>query len=361
MPFDLETLLIDVFRPEAGEVVTVACDVPRPGLDDTPAWRARRDMAAEWLDAFRALGARLGFTVNPLLTYPATGADNAELPRRGSLGGQDVDLEERLLGSTLAAFLTEFSATAPLSALCLRKEDFRAASMPGIEKRMEDTALAADHRTLARRCAILKGILGEAERVEVGFSTGHRCTFDVRFRSAEVDDGFLPRRKGGDRIVNLPSGEAFVAPYEGERAGEASLTGGRIPVQQGAELVVLEVAGNRIVAVEGDGPEADRLRAFFAADPARTNIAEVAFGCNDRAQVTGNVLEDEKAGFHWAFGRSEHLGGTVGPESFLNPATVVHHDVVYAAGSPIQVAHAVVITATEATVVLKDGQYVVFS
>ena len=30
------------------------------------------------------------------------------------------------------------------------------------------------------------------------------------------------------------------------------------------------------------------------------------------AEVTGCVLEDEKAGFHWAFGRSDHLGGVVG-------------------------------------------------
>ena len=339
----------------------MASDVPRPGLDDTPAWEARRAMAAEWLDAFRTLGARLGFEVNPLLTYAATGAHNAGLPRRARLGGQEVDLEEALLASTLAAFLTEFSATAPLSTLCLRKEDFRAASMPGIEKRMEETALAADHRELARRCAILHEILLGAQRVDVTFSTGHRCAFDVRFRMPEVDDGFLPRHKAGDRIINLPSGETYTAPYEGEREGEPSGTEGWIPVQRGAELVVLQVAGNRIVAVEGDGPEAGCLRLFFAADPARTNIAEVAFGCNDRARVTGIVLEDEKAGFHWAFGRSDHIGGTVGPDSFAGPATVVHQDTVYAAGNPIQVAQALVVKGGEATVVLQDGQYVVFA
>jgi hypothetical protein len=360
MPFDLEALLIDVFRPEPGEVVVVGCDLPRPGLDDTPAWAARRAMAADWREAFRALGSRLGFTVNPLLTYTATGADNAELPRLARLGGPEVDLEPALLGSTLAAFLTQFSATAPLSALCLRKRDFRAASMPGIEKRMEETALAADHRELARRCAILHEILIGADAVAVTFSTGHRCIFDVRFRTPEVDDGFLPRHKEGDRIINLPSGEAFTAPYEGERDGEPSGTEGRIPVQRGSELVVLEIAANRIVTVEGDGPEAGRLRGFFEVDPARRNIAEVAFGCNERAQVTGNILEDEKAGFHWAFGRSEHIGGTVGPGSFASPGTVVHQDTVYATGNPIQVAEALVVKGGNATTVIRGGRYVVF-
>jgi len=360
MPFDLERLLIDVFQPEAGEAVTVACDVPGPGIADNPVWAERREMAREWLAAFRTVGARTGFTVNPLLTYAATGAHNAELPHDGLLGDRSVDLEIALLGSTLAAFLTEFSATASLTALCLRKEDFRAASMPGVERRMQGSALGADHRELARRCRILLGLLRDAERVDVAFSTGHRCSFDVRFRTPEMDDGFLPRHKVGDHIINLPSGETFIVPYEGELRGLPSGTAGLIPVKRGDELFVLAVAGNRITGVEGDGPEAGRLRDFFAADPARTNIAEVAFGCNEWAEVTGNLLEDEKAGFHWAYGRSEHLGGTVGPESFASARTVVHYDIVYAAGSPIQVAEAVVVKQGEATTVLRDGAYVVF-
>lgn len=360
MAFDLEKLLIDVFSPEAGEVVTVGCDLPRPGIADRPAWAERRRMAAEWLDAFRSLGERRGFSVNPLLTYPATGANNADLPVRAELGGAEVDLEATLLASTLVAFLTEYSATAPLSALCARKEDLRVASMPGIEKRMERTSLAADYAEVARRCAVLDDLLRDADRVEVTFSTGDRCTFDVRFRTPEMDDGSLPRHKQGDRLINLPSGETFIVPYEGERPGEPSRTEGRIPVRLGGELVVFDVAGNRIRAVQGDGREAARLRAFFAEDPARTNVAEVAFGCNERAEVTGNVLEDEKAGFHWAYGRSEHLGGTVGPDAFVSRETVVHQDTVYAPGNPIQVAEAFIVKEGVATTVLRDGRYIVF-
>lgn len=360
MAFDLEKLLTDVFEPEAGEVVTVGMDVPRAGVDDTPAWEGRREMAREWREAFNSLGARRGFTVNPLLSYPATGAHNADLPARGLLGADEVELEPALLASTLVAFLTEFSATAPLSLLCARKEDLRAASMPGIEKRMEKTALSANYREVARRCQILEDLLRGAERVDVLFSTGHRCRFDVRFRTPEADAGYLPRHKPGDRVINLPSGETFVVPYEGERPSEPSGTEGRIPVRNGDELVVLAIAGNRIQTVEGDGPEAARLREVFAVDPARRNIAEVAFGCNEKAQVTGVVLEDEKAGFHWAFGRSDHLGGTVGPDAFVSRETVVHQDIVYAPGNPIQVAEAVVVAGGRGTTVLRDGAYVIF-
>jgi leucyl aminopeptidase (aminopeptidase T) len=318
-------------------------------------------MAGEWHRAFVALGRGRNFSTRPLLTYQATGANNSDLPETGSMGGQSVALRDTLLQSTLAVFLTEYSATAPLDMLCRMKEDFRAASMPGVEKRMERTALAADYREVARRCRILEEAMRGATSLEVAFSTGHRCTFDLRFRTPEVDDGVLPRFKPGDRVINLPSGETFIVPYEGEQAGSRSQTAGTIPVRQGQELMTYIVEENRIVKVEGNGPTARTMRAFFAADPARTNIAEVAFGCNEWAQVTGNVLEDEKAGFHWAYGRSDHLGGTIGVAKFIQPDTVVHQDVVYAKGNAIQIAEATAVRLDgERLRIIRNGAYVVF-
>ena len=360
MAFDLLKLLTDVFEPEHGEVVTVACDVPRPGVADTPAWLDRRTMATEWWQAFAALGRRGGFTANPLLTYPATGAHGAELPAAGTLAASPAGIEATLGRSTLAVFLTEFSATAALDAATRRYPDLRAASLPGVERRMEQTALAADHREIARRCSILRDLMADAERLDVSFSTGHRCTFDLRFRRPEVDDGHLPRGKQGDRVINLPSGETFIVPYEGEQLAVPSQTAGMIPHRIGRELVLFQVAGNRITKVDGPGEEARRLRLYFAADPARCNIAEVAFGCNRWAQVTGNVLEDEKAGFHWAYGRSDHLGGTVGVKAFVGPDTVVHSDIVYARGNPIQVTEANLVRGSLRTRVIRNGDYIVF-
>ena len=73
-----------------------------------------------------------------------------------------------------------------------------------------------------------------------------------------------------------------------------------------------------------------------------------------------NVLEDEKAGFHWAFGRSEHLGGEIGPDAFLSPKTIVHQDIVYARESPIQVTSVVLSGQGGQTEVIASGDYVVF-
>ena len=356
--FDLRKLLVDVFDPQEGEVVTVAVDAPREGVPDTEAWAARRRMADRWRDELTALGAERGFAVNPLLTWPATGANNADLPATATLGEDQVDLREALGASTLVIAMTQFSATAPLAHLADSQPDFRAASMPGVEERMERTALAADYAVVAARCRAIFDAMQGGELLDVTFSTGHRCWFDLRHRQPEMDDGSLPRGKDGDRIINLPSGETFIVPYEGEIDGVPSYTAGTIPMMEGDQLVLLHVVGNTIQMVEGDGEGAEHWAAYFASDPARANIAEVAFGVNDKAEITGVVLEDEKAGFHWAYGRSDHLGGVTGVADFSSPEMVVHTDVVYAADSPIQVRDAVVQHPDgRRLAVISDGEY----
>ena len=74
--------------------------------------------------------------------------------------------------------------------------------------------------------------------------------------------------------------------------------------------MLYKVRENKIVEVVGDGPQAAKQREYFGVDPARCNICELGLGTNDKAVVTGNILEDEKAsGFHWAYGQSDHIGG----------------------------------------------------
>ncbi len=355
---DVKKLLVDVFDPQPGEVVTFAVDLPHEEIADHEGWSARRGMAERWRGAMVELGGERDFTVQPLLSFPATGANNADLPQSGRLGDEEVDLLKTLAASTLVIAMTEFSATAPLAQLADAEDDFRAASMPGVEERMEGTALAADYSKVAAHCKAIFDVMDGAVLCDVLFSTGHRCWFDLRHRKAEMDDGFLPRGKEGDRIINLPSGETFIVPYEGEYEALPSWTAGTIPVVEEEELVLFHVVANTIVMVEGDGPVAERFGDFFETDPARANIAEVAFGVNDMAEVTGQVLEDEKAGFHWAFGRSDHLGGMVGVDEFKSPDTVVHQDIVYAEGNPVQVEKAELVHPDGRRVtVIEDAEY----
>ena len=128
---------------------------------------------------------------------------------------------------------------------------------------------------------------------------------------------------------NLPSGEAYIVPFEGE--SEASRSAGELPVQFGAEVVRYRIENNRAVEVLTAGPasrgEADHLRR----EPAYGNVAELGLGVLAQFGVkpVGEILLDEKLGLHIAFGRSEHFGRQVGPDDFSSPDAVIHIDRVY--------------------------------
>ena len=335
---DLQKLFTDVFDPQPGETALVLIDTPHGQLHDTLAWQQRRAMAERWHGGLRELGVRRGFRVLPLVSFAATGAHNAQLPNEGYQEGAVVRLDELAAPATLLLALTQFSASAPLIEWTRRWPRLRAASMPMVAPEMEATALAADYTQIARSCARLRDRLNGASYAQIGFSNGDRLTLDLRFREAHVDDGQLRSDKAPPRLVNLPSGEAYTATYEGEREGVPSETRGVLPVEWRGDVVRLEVDHNQIVLVLGRSEAAEDLRKFLALDGARRNVAELGLGCNPTARVWGNVLEDEKAGPHIALGRSEHIGGVTGPASFEDPRYIWHHDFVYARESLIHVA-----------------------
>jgi hypothetical protein len=360
----LEQLLLDVFAPQANESVLVMIDLPHEFVDDNPAWEARREMANEWLAAFQILSKSLDFTVEPMLTYPATGRHNGPLPAEGEQDGVLVQLETILTGSNIVVAMTEYSATASLIGFTKQFPDLRAASMPMVSSSMMQTALAADYGQMAQKCRILAERLDRADRAWLTFSTGHELTVDLRFRQAEVDDGQLHTDKQGVRVINLPSGEAYIAPYEGELEGHPSKTSGEMPLLLGKGMfLTVQIVENRIVAVQGDSPAAEEVRSFFAVDEARRNLAELGLGCNDKAVISGNVLEDEKVmGVHLAAGLSEHIGGTVGVDDFEDPAKVVHEDRVYPAGGEIEVTTLIFeYEDGSSETIIKDGRYTLLS
>lgn len=334
MVFDLRKFFTDVFNPAAGEIVTVMFDTPHGDIADTPAWQERREMARDWCKQLTNMANDLQITVNPLVSYLASGANNGPLPATCTMDEQELPLVDLVNNSTIVLAMPQFSATAPLYRLAQAHTKLRVGSMPGVAKFMEETGLSADYHQISAVCQQLEPIFNQAIAADVEFSTGHRCHFDLPAdHKALLDDGILhPDRAGSPGCLsNLPAGEVFCVPNEASDSG----TEGELPDIIDGETIVYVVKNNRIIDVQGQGPKADELRAAFAADPGRQNIAEFAIGVNDKAKVTGIILEDEKAGFHWAYGRSDHFGGSVGIEQFNSPDNVIHLDVVYAKDSPI--------------------------
>jgi hypothetical protein len=334
MAFELETLFVDVFAPLNGDVVTIVYDLPHGAIGDNIEWHERRKMAEDWHRQLVAFSKSHGVLVNPIVTYDATGSHNSDMPKHGMCQGERIRLEDIIRDSTIILSMPQYSASAPLLALAKKYDNLRVASMPMVTRSMEETGLSADYKELDATCTQLGRLFDRSNGIEVAFSTGHTCYFDISdHKPPLIDNGLLHpgTRKDAPNFANLPAGEVCTCPNE----ADDSHTAGEIPAAIDGETIVFVVRNNQIVDIKGDGPVAEGKVQEFHEEVALRNIAEVAIGCNDKAVVTGNVLEDEKAGFHWGYGRSDHLGGRVGVEDFSSPDKAYHKDIVYARGNPI--------------------------
>ena len=283
----------------------------------------------------------------------------AELER----AGKRVGFEQVFAATQLFLAPTEFSTTAPL------KSRGQALPLPGGDharfRRRDDPGPAHRLRRggAARRCPENQARRGRPCRHLL--HRGRRERLQHAFRPASAHGpcqlGALP---GAGTAGNLPSGEAYIVPYEGE-AGEASRTAGTLPVEIDGEVVLFTIAANRAVAVTATGQAAQAERAHLAAEPAYGNMAELGFGvlADFGLEPIGEILLDEKLGLHVAFGRSDHFGGVVGPKDFSSPAAVIHLDRIYIPQAQPRIAVREVILGYadgRSETIMADGAYTIF-
>jgi leucyl aminopeptidase (aminopeptidase T) len=191
----------------------------------------------------------------------------------------------------------------------------RGATMPGVTEDMLARVMAVDFDLMAARSRAVAALLDAADTARITCPRGSDLTLDLTGRRAIADDGDLTARGA---FGNLPCGEGFIAPLSGEGQVVASSVG---PLGISDEPAVLTVRGGRVVGAEGGlGPQ--WLKLLDVHGQPGHNLAELGVGTNDRAQLTGLVLEDEKilGTVHVAFGASAGIGGTV--------AVPIHLDVV---------------------------------
>ena len=187
----------------------------------------------------------------------------------------------------------------------------------------------------------IKKILDKSIGATILFSTGDTLYLDLRNREAGEDKGDCSKP---GQYINFPSSEAYKTPYEAiddevDQFGP-SKTEGILPADYNGELVKYRIKNNRIVDIIGTGKKAEEMGKFFSENKTIRNIGELGIGCNPKAIVTGNILEDEKVGgLHIAYGTSAHLHGKVKSD--------VHQDICYPKGAPIE--------ATTLTLIGEDG------
>ena len=228
------------------------------------------------------------------------------------LNGQEppAPVPEAMKGVDAVLAVTTRSITHTAARRAATAAGARVATMPGITEACLVRTMSADYEAIAERTRRVTALLTAAKVARVTTALGTDITMPIDGIAAIASTGLI-RDRG--QWGNLPSGEAYMRPDEGKSEGvvvvDASLAG----IGKLSNPVRITVERGMAVAVEG-GDEARRFLAQLdKAGPAARNVAELGVGTNDRAIVTGAILEDEKilGTVHIAFGNNVSMGGTV--------------------------------------------------
>ncbi|MBN1521203.1 MAG: aminopeptidase [Candidatus Aureabacteria bacterium] len=226
----------------------------------------------------------------------------------GSHHGEDPPSEVvvQMLLYDVELLITTFSLSHTTARRNASKNGIRIASMPDITEEIINRCLDIDYIALKKRCEKIHGILSRCSQVQVTTDLGTDMMFTRGTNSIYGQKGALLDEYGA--FGNLPDGEVCFWPSwsEGVCFIDASMAGiGKLDKP-------LKVIVRDSQAVSITGKHAARLKALLdGIGPAAYAIAELGIGQNDKAVITGNILEDEKVmgTAHIAFGNNLSFGG----------------------------------------------------
>lgn len=271
----------DCLDVKAGEDVLVVCNPATQGLGE-----AMRDEAA-------GAGAD---AVLAVISERDSHAAEPPAPVAEAMAAADV-----VLGPTVQS----------LSHTAARKRaneaGARIATLPGVTEEMLARVMSADMADLRRRGGAIAKALDDASEAVISCANGSDLHLDLRGRTAIPDAGELSEPGA---FGNLPCGEGFIPPATGW--GTLVIDGSMAGVGLVAEPVELVVEGGHLTSARG-GQGMALMELLTAHGDDGTNLAELGIGTNEKAILTGNILEDEKilGTAHVAFGASAAIGGKV--------------------------------------------------
>ncbi|MEH7377797.1 aminopeptidase [Neobacillus drentensis] len=212
-----------------------------------------------------------------------------------------------MVQSDVVVCITEHSLTHTQARKNAAASGTRIATMPGITEDMFlEGAISADYSKVKALTESVTELLTNGELVRIE-KDGYTLSFSIAERDGIPSTGmYLNPGESG----NLPSGEAYIAPVEGTANGQILVDGSFAGIGRLETPVLLTIEEGRIVQAEGNG--AEKLLEILGDGDGRL-LGEFGIGTNDKARITGVVLEDEKVfgTIHVAFGSNNTFGGTI--------------------------------------------------
>jgi len=333
-PFSLSRLLKTVFNPRPGERVAILIDLEDPhdiknfGFLKDPKLTIQRHAYDVLYQGFKnGVLDELKLTGGDIFAYKITGGSNLDLPDLAvAPDGRELSLEKDIYPNyKLILCISTYSATAPLTAFA-KQYGFRGATLHGLNEIILNSGLAVDYDEVSRNAEKLRLGMTKADWVEIDFVYGgDRFTLrlDLSKQEAQKSHGLC---RGGPDVANLPAGEIYYVPTGAS---------GQFPLKFEDDTIgLMTVQQGRIVdakLLEGNKKTIEAHRAKIQADPAAGELGELGFG-TQVLPVSGRDIQDEKVlgTMHVATGRSDHLGGHLTPDKFVNKQNATHDDILFA-------------------------------
>ncbi len=193
----------------------------------------------------------------------------------------------------------------------------RVATLPGVTEEVMVRCMNADYHEIAARTFRICDLMRATRIVRVQAPAGTDIVLPIEGREPHASSGLF-RDKG--LWGNLPTGEAYLAPLEGQSNGVVVVDGSMAGVGMVDAPIRIEVKDGHATDITG-GASARHLLALLEPHgrEGRT-VAEFGVGTNDKAILTGVILEDEKVmgTIHIAFGDNKSMGGSVRVASHLD-------------------------------------------
>ncbi len=185
----------------------------------------------------------------------------------------------------------------------------RVATLPGVTEEMLARVMSADVGELRRRGHAVADLLSAAGEARITCANGSDLRLSLEGRTAIADAGELSEPGA---FGNLPCGEGFISPRHDSGGGRLVVDGiiGSIGVPDPpAELTVEDGV---LVAASGSLGE-ELMDQLTRHGPDAARVAELGVGTNEKAVLSGELLEDEKilGTVHVAFGASAGIGGEI--------------------------------------------------
>jgi leucyl aminopeptidase (aminopeptidase T) len=253
----------------------------------------KRAMAEQFLEVAEELGHAAEFT-----TVPIPEVHGVEPP---------AAVAKKMLAADVIFIITTKSMSHTLARANATERGARIATMAGVTEDILRRFSGVDLSQMKARTNMFADILDRGRQVLLTSKKGTSLAFSIAERIAHGRKASIFDRPG--YWGNIPCGEAFIAPIEASVNGTLVIDASIAGIGLVDRNVTFRIENGKAVDVEG-GSAARSFEALLD-DPSRRQVAEFGIGTNDKAEITGTTIEDEKAlgTCHIAFGNNRFFGG----------------------------------------------------